>query len=573
MTSTFHGLEVAKRGMMTQQTAIYTTSHNIANANTPGYSRQRVNFVETEPYPAASMNRPQIPGQMGTGVEAGSVQRVREQFLDVQYRSENNKLGYWDSRSTALSRLEDVFAEPSDTDGLSAVMNQFWQSLQDLSVNPENEGARSVVLQRAQGVVDTFHYLSNSMKDIQADLGNQISVGIKDVNSILKQIAELNQQIGEVEPNGYLPNDLYDERDRLVDELSNYLNVKVEKVESGGNALDIAEGQYKITLLDANGAPVQDSRGNDVTLVNGSQFNQLGFSSGQTGQYTSNVSSPITNIEVFTPDNSSQTDSDPVSGQEVASIAFCTNGNVDFSQGKLRGLIESFGYQIGETTDSNGNVIPAVAGIYPEMQDKLDQLAYTFGTLFNTVHKLGYDLEGNQASNIDFFTNLSDVLNAASTIQLNSNIQTKDIAASSNGSSGDGKNAINLGNILSMDLSKDLTLEGVKNSDGTPVVLSVGKNPGEVDVPITTSTINSYYEGMIGGLGVDSQQAKRLTNNSSTLLQSADEKRQSVSSVSLDEEMTNLIKYQHAYNAAARNITVIDEMLDKVINGMGIVGR
>lgn len=568
MTSTFHGLEVAKRGMMAQQTALYTTSQNIANANTPGYSRQRVNFVQTEPYPAASMNRPQIPGQMGTGVEAGSIERVREQFLDVQYRNENNKLGYWDSRSTALSRLEDVFAEPSDTDGLSAVMNEFWQSLQDLSVNPENEGARSVVLQRAQGVVDTFHYLSNSISDIQGDLGNQISVGIKDVNSILKQIAELNQQIGEVEPNGYLPNDLYDERDRLVDQLSTYLNVKVEKMPSGGNAQDIAEGQYKITLLDANGTPVKDSGGNDVTLVNGSQFNQLGFST-EDGKYTSVVSGPIKNIEVYTtPNDPSQTESDPVVGNEVASIDFYTSGNVNFSQGKLRGLMESYGYQT--STDADGN--PIVAGIYPEMQDKLDQLAYTFGTLFNTVQKLGFDLEGNPASK-DFFTNLSTIENAASNIQLNSDLQTKDIAASSNGLPGDGKNAINLGNIFSMDLSKDITLEGVKNSDGTPVILSVGKDPGDIDVPITTSTINSFYEGIIGGLGVASQQAQRLSNNSSSLVQSADERRQSVSSVSLDEEMTNLIKFQHAYNAAARNITVMDEMLDKVINGMGVVGR
>ncbi|AKP45833.1 flagellar hook-associated protein FlgK [Bacillus smithii] len=561
MTSTFHGLEVAKRGMMAQQTALYTTSQNIANANTPGYSRQRVNFVQTEPYPAASMNRPQIPGQMGTGVEAGSIERVREQFLDVQYRNENNKLGYWDSRSTALSRLEDVFAEPSDTDGLSAVMNEFWQSLQDLSVNPENEGARSVVLQRAQGVVDTFHYLSNSISDIQGDLGNQISVGIKDVNSILKQIAELNQQIGEVEPNGYLPNDLYDERDRLVDQLSSYLNVKVEKMPSGGNALDIAEGQYKITLLDANGNPI-------ATLVDGSQFNQLGFST-EDGKYTSVVSGPIKNIEVYTtPNDPSQTESDPVVGNEVASIDFYTSGNVNFSQGKLRGLMESYGYQT--STDADGN--PIVAGIYPEMQDKLDQLAYTFGTLFNTVQKLGFDLEGNPASK-DFFTNLSTIENAASNIQLNSDLQTKDIAASSNGLPGDGKNAINLGNIFSMDLSKDITLEGVKNSDGTPVILSVGKDPGDIDVPITTSTINSFYEGIIGGLGVASQQAQRLSNNSNSLVQSADERRQSVSSVSLDEEMTNLIKFQHAYNAAARNITVMDEMLDKVINGMGVVGR
>ena len=92
MRSTFHGLETVKRGMFTQQGALYTTGHNIANANTPGFSRQRVNFVQTSAYPAPSFNMPQIPGQLGTGVTAGSIQRIRDNFLDIQFRQDNNKL-------------------------------------------------------------------------------------------------------------------------------------------------------------------------------------------------------------------------------------------------------------------------------------------------------------------------------------------------------------------------------------------------------------------------------------------------------------------------------------------------
>ena len=125
--STFHGLETAKRAMFTQQQALYVTGHNIANANTPGYSRQVLNMVPTDPFPAAAMNRPQIPGQMGTGVEAGSIQRVRDSFLDSQFRNENNKLGYWESRADALTKMEGIMNEPSEN-GLSAVMGEFWQS-------------------------------------------------------------------------------------------------------------------------------------------------------------------------------------------------------------------------------------------------------------------------------------------------------------------------------------------------------------------------------------------------------------------------------------------------------------
>lgn len=94
--STFHGLEMAKQALFTQQAALYTTGHNIANANTEGYTRQRVNFEANSAFPAAGRNRPEIPGQIGTGVKAGSVQRIRDEFLDVQFRGENSLAGYWE---------------------------------------------------------------------------------------------------------------------------------------------------------------------------------------------------------------------------------------------------------------------------------------------------------------------------------------------------------------------------------------------------------------------------------------------------------------------------------------------
>ncbi|MFK2826312.1 flagellar hook-associated protein FlgK [Bacillus sp. B190/17] len=540
MRSTFHGLEVAKRGMFTQQGAISVTGHNIANVNTPGYTRQRVNFVQTEPYPPASMNRPQIPGQMGTGVEAGSIQRVRESFLDTQYRGETNKLGYWQSKSEALSKMEDILNEPS-TNGLSAVMGQFWQSLQDLSVNPENEGARAVVLQRGEAVVDTFHYLHSSISAIKNDIGSQISVTIKEVNSILEQISGINKQISEIEPHGYLPNDLYDERDRLVDQLSQHVNIKVEKVASGGNALKIAEGIYKISLVNTGGT--------DVPLVDGDKFNRIGIKGGIDSDQDNIPDQPKAPLTQFTIEKN-------IEGGTGSSEV----GVLSFSQGKLKALAEAYGYDDGGTEK----------GTYPDMLDNLDKMAYTFGKLFNEVHKLGYPVKGDRPAagsekeNFFIFGAGSDHKGAASSIILNQKIEARDIlASSSKDNAGDGKNAINLANISSMILSETAQkLEGFTNTIDLTSLSA-----------IESGTIQSFYEGMIGRLGVDAQQAVRMTKNSAVLAQSVETNRQSVSSVSLDEEMTNLIKFQHAYNAAARNITVVDEMLDKIINGMGTVGR
>jgi flagellar hook-associated protein 1 len=539
MRSTFHGLEVAKRGMFTQQSALYVTGHNIANANTPGYSRQRVNFVETEPYPPASMNRPQIPGQMGTGVEAGSIERVRESFLDIQYRGENNKLGYWEARADALKKMEDIMNEPSDS-GLAKTMDQFWQALQDLSVNPENEGARSVVRQRGLAVVETFHYLYDSLSQIKKDLGHEIGVTITEINSLAKQISQINQQISEVEPHGYLPNDLYDERDRLIDELSKLVNVQVEKVPSGGNALKIAEGTYNIYLVDSNGNPILDSNNQKIYLVQGNHTNAFSLPNG--------IGSDIDG------DGVKETPTSDIDNVQIGGVSISITS---FPSGKLLGLIESFGYK-----DSLGNV----KGIYPEMINNLDNLAYTFGTVFNAIHKEGYGLNSAAKAPAFFDESTLTVPGAAKNIKLSSAIDDlSNIAASTDGKSGNGNNALNLANVGQILLSS-----GTVNLIDISIDLN---NLGPTPPRLASGTIRSNYEGWIGKLGVDGQQAERMKNNSEVLRQSVEERRQSVSSVSLDEEMTNMIKYQHAYNAAARQITAIDEMLDKIINGMGIVGR
>ena len=545
MFSTFHGLETAKRGMNTQQSALYVTGQNISNANTLGYTRQRVNFEATPAYPAASMNRPQIPGQMGTGVQAGSIQRVRESFIDQQYRGENNKFGYWSTKAESLAKLEDIMNEPSDS-GLSAAMGQFWQALQDLSANPENDGARSVVIQRGKAVAETFRYLNDSLKGVQKDLGNEIGVSVKNLNSILEQIANVNKQISEIEPHGYVPNDLYDERDRLVDELSTYVDIKIDVEKSGGNPSKIAEGIYNIKLVNKDGSE-------GPPLIDGSTPHYIEITGGD-------ISDPKSGIKDKVPTNDSIVTLE-VNGKQI---------NIeDFSQGKIRGLIEGYGYE-----DSTGEL----KGTYPKMLDDLDKLAFTFGTLFNAVHKQGYTLnqkaDGTYDIGGEFFSGLgTDYKGAASNIDVPDSLKNKDIAASGpNGEAGNGLNALNLGKVQNINLNdllagKDITLEG-------GIVLNIGAITGfNKDNYFESGTLGTNYQSIIGTLGGDAQQANRLTTNSGNLLQSVDERRQSVSAVSIDEEFINMIKYQQAYNASARNITIVDEMLDKIINGMGLGGR
>ncbi|MDQ0254528.1 flagellar hook-associated protein 1 FlgK [Evansella vedderi] len=552
MNSTFHGLESMRRAMATQQAAIKTTGHNIANANTPGYSRQRVNFTPTQAFPTPGFNAPKIPGQIGTGVKAGEVQRIREAFLDTQFRGENNKHGYWSGSFTALQKMEDIMNEPTDN-GLANTMDRFWQSLQDLSTHPEDSGARSVVRQHGIALAETFNYTHDSLKAIQNDYRSQIGVQQNQINSLLDQINNINKQIAAVEPHGFLANDLYDQRDLLVDQLSQYINITVEQVGSGGLSKEMADGRYSIRLLDSNGHDT------GVTLVDGSRLEAREFRvSYDEGTGLVNGIFVATKQALQGVENPSELNGKPG--------VFSFNSLDDFpSSGKLKATIEAYGY-----LDKDGQE----KGLFPEMMADLDLMVYTFVEEFNKVHSSGWSLseiqngeKANDGAGFDFFSYITaqgqnpidenNIKGAAGRLQVNAAIRHNldNIAASAaagpghtpreEGFSGDGSNALALANV------KDAAL----NFGGT------------------TTNVQSFYQGVIGEMAVRTSEAERMMKNSEVLRDSVEDRRQSISGVSLDEEMTNLIQFQHAFNAAARNLTAIDEMLDRVINGMGLVGR
>lgn len=511
MMSTFMGLETSKRGLNTSQSALYTTGNNVSNANTKGYTRQRVNLVQTSGFPSVGRNSPMIPGHLGTGVTVESVQRVRESFLDDQYRTQSSKNGYYGTLTESLTKMEGIMNDPTDS-GLAKTMEDFWGSLQELTLHSENSGARAVVGSTAETVASTLNYYATSLENIQKDIGYQIGVKTEEVNTIINNISRINQEIGKIEPNGYIPNALYDERDVLVDDLSKLMNIKVTHVipENYGNANKaVATGLYKIELVGVDGEPY----GINLIDVNG-----------ETGETTSST------LEVDMNEDPKVVNDVQVDGMSI--------GDLNFS-GELAALITSYGF------NDQG-------GIYPDMLQKLNAMAKTFASEFNAIHQKGYDLNGNAGG--EFFTNF-DTENPAKTIAVSTEILANPsliAAGSESGASGDNGNAHNLANIKFTDFTN---YESGDVSDGL------------------TGTFDSYYAGVIGQLGVDSAGAQKDDKNTQTLLASVDQNRQSMSAVSLDEEMTDMVKYQQAYNASARMMTVMDEILDKIINGMGTVGR
>ncbi|TGV31007.1 flagellar hook-associated protein FlgK [Mesorhizobium sp. M00.F.Ca.ET.186.01.1.1] len=504
MRSTFHGIEVSKRGLFAQQSALNTTGHNIANANTEGYTRQRVNMQATTGLPYVGLNTSVEPGLLGTGVNVVGIQRIREEFLDVQLRSENKHFGYWEAKSDGLLKIETIMNEPSDT-GLQKVMDQFWQSWQDLSQHPETASTRAVVLQRGIALQETFASLSTSLKEMQRDFDNVVRIKALDINSIAKQISDLNDQIGDVVPHGYQPNDLLDQRDVLIDKLSKMIDVKVTPAN---------DGMVNITI-------------DDQPLVNGRTMVEM--------QVAAN---PITGFNDIT----------------LGGAAFIPKS------GSLAGVYETR----GTATVTNGQI--QYSGVIPDMIKRLDTLAANLTQQLNDAHRKGMTLTdvkagSNAPSDIPFFVDADDPTKSptsASKIMVNPLIaaNTNNIAAATPGQTtstsfeGDGSNALEMSKIK-------FKVINILNLDGTQ---------GE------STSLDDYYRYMIAKLGIESQESQRMEKNSEILTGQVENQRQSVSGVSIDEEMSDMVKYQHAYSASARVMTSMDEILDKVINGMGRVG-
>ena len=520
------GLETSKRGLQTQQSALYTTGHNISNANTLGYSRQRVNMEATSGFPGVGLNAGTMPGFLGTGVTAGSIQRIRDGFVDQQFRGESNKLGYWESRTNAISQMEDVLAEPSKY-GLQQSLSDFWKSLQGLVTDPENGGARAVVVERGVAVADSFNYIHKSLTEIQTNLGKEIGFSASKINSVLSQIGELNRQIAEVEPNGYLPNDLYDARDVLLDELSTYVPIEVSYEKSGGRALAIAEGSVTVKIK------TNDKDNPFITVVQkGEATNLTPLGKGDaTGNKTDSDGNPIGAITGFTFSGAPS----GVTELKVKDMQIT---------GTLRSLVDSYGYE-SESPDKEG--IRIIKGLYPEMIADLNKMAAAFADAFNGAHVGGTDAKGNPGGNF-FDAKTPGKAFTAENIKVSDSLlkDSSKLAASDSTTVevGNNNNAKKLADVLFKKLD---TLEG--------------------------STVQSFFAGIIGELGVIGEKAVTMTKNSMTLLGAVSNRRDSISSVSLDEEMSDMIRFQQAYNASARMITVVDETLDKIINGMGVVGR
>lgn len=533
MASTFHGIETSRRSLMTQRAALDTTGHNIANANTEGYTRQRVNMQASIPMEAYGMMRSLNPGQLGTGVEFTSITRIREGYLDTQFRNENSSLGSLTTQADALSKLEGIVNEPSET-GLRTVMDKFWKAVSDLSKDTESMTARKVVKEAAVALTDTFNHTAKQLSDMNADLTSNIALKGKELQSHLTSIADLNKSIARIESLGDNANDLRDQRDLLTDKLSKLVNITVTDTDAGYNIS--MGGQALVTGETATVLPV------DQPATKGSALETI-LATATGGE----IHGMFLARDKYTSDYQTQLD-------QIANTM--ANGNVDltFPAGSSfpEGTILS-----KDVTLSNGSTLSA-GSAFPKGASLQGDTTLTIAGI-NGLQQMGFTTDGSSEAGVPFFVNMTGgTAVTAASIMVNSVISNNPDKLASSIRTDSSGNAIKGNNGLA------LLMADLKESKFT-VTDAAGNT--------TTATIGDRYSGMVGQLGIQSQEATRKMANAESLTTQVDTNRQSVSGVSQDEEMTNLVKFQQAYNASARFMTAYDEILDKLINGTGTVGR
>lgn len=637
MAGLFDTFTVAKRGLNVQQSAINTTSHNIANANTEGYSRQRAVAETTKPFGGMSKFDTVSVGQVGTGAEVTSIQRIRDSFIDYQVRNENGKLGNYDVASTFLSQVEDIFAEPSDT-GIQKLFGEFYASFQELAKTPEKSASRTVALQKTLALTDALNHTYTQLEKKVTDAQELLQSNVNDINSYLDQINELNKQISSVCAVGQTPNDLMDKRDNLLDEVSKMfgitverreretINLKAEGFQADGNTIENLvnsdpNGTYtrfsyvkgvdvkntdasgKITKMEVSYYPLGDSKKTPkVITITGTDLAELKGSLEQNRMLTANEDGDITYRSEITPSTTPKTYETKVLPSNIDLTATPT---MDIS----KSLFKIYEYDNTVNSVDPKNIKGEVAGnqsvqdqVIGYMKD-LDRIAASIAYSVNAI------VTGNTTTSTTttpktapdgkvydmlFVTSDSNGTTAptdehisAKTITVNKDILDNTSKLNCKANNTDGERNGDRAQAIADLISTKINMSNIENeNDPSSIGISeltrakffasgvsgVTLDPAtSVKIQGSTDgkTIDAYYKDIISELGTKTQEANRKADTQrETILKNLENQRLSVSGVSLDEEMTNLIQFQHAYQANAKMISTVDELLDVVINGL-----
>lgn len=554
--TTYMGLEIAMRGLYSSQRAMANISHNIDNANTPGYSRQVVNQTASRPILVANG-----AGMLGMGSDVVSVDRIRDTFLDEKFWSESQYLGEWSVKSTIIDDMQAIYNEPSNN-GYTKIISDFYSSLQTLTTDPSSLSTRAMVKEKGVAVAKYFNSVAIHFDHLQEDLNNMVNAKVEEVNNLADQIKDLNLQIYHFEVMGNKANDLRDRRGYLVDKLSKIVNCSAYETETG---LKLPNGEKETRFVVTISGKALIDHEQAVHLKCESRPNKL-------------------NAEDM---------------ENLYEVSWADGNKLQIKSGELKGYIDMRDGNDG-ILGFDGKSTPNCKGI-PYYQRKMNEFVRTFAMSFNEGiidtdgdgsldktdgHVDGYSLSseaGDPPSGIRFFTFLDEYGQPMSSADFESKALeyasqtgiTDDITTP-----WDERLAAGYQNITARNFSISFDID-----DNPSENIAASSMPGEAGNNENINKLlqmrhNTYMfmEGapedfiktVISSMGVDGQQYNQYLDVQEGITNQLENRRHSISGVSLNEEMANLVKNQQIYGAAAVMIQSFSEILDILVNRLGI---
>ncbi|MDR2923965.1 MAG: flagellar hook-associated protein FlgK [Treponema sp.] len=617
MTSTFMGLEIGKRGVQTHQQALHVTGHNIDNARTEGYSRQRLEMKPFEPIYLPGLNREETPGQIGQGVTVERIERMRDQLLDKRIVAQASSEGYWKARDPYVSMMEQMYLEPGEN-SVRSKMDTFWDAWQELSMYPADTAPRTAVIERGKTLIDGIHNRYQGLKGLQEQVDSDIQLTVARVNEITSQIAALNGEITRIKAMGDNPNDLMDRRDLLVDKLSGIIDVTIDSrdpdefmVHTSG--LVIVQGKVG-RQLDLRKA-IDDEGYSHIFWHDTGQ--EIRFKRGALGALLELRDETI-NEEIRTLDNMTMNFVDLVNeihskGYGLNGVTginffseypFVTNINGNYDRSGDGELDSSYIYRINGTNVLEAQAQPGFEGVITLAGPNGDvQVPYystdTVADIISRINNSGAEvvarlnrdgklsLKGTPAQPVDGVHENPDFV--IRHVEDSGHFLTGYAGLLGQGGAFDWGIADAIANLrdgadysvapiahpsgwikVNPDLEKDATsvasgfgfngnAANPGNGDAAAAIASIRYNPVMVG---QLATFDDYFADSTGRMGLLGEQSRDALATEVQIMKELHDMRLSISGVNIDEELANMIRYQHGYNAAARFVSTVNSMLD-----------
>jgi flagellar hook-associated protein 1 FlgK len=625
--STFAPIELGKRGLIATTEGLQTVGHNMSNAGVEGYSRQRVEMSATSPLYEPQLNREETPGQIGQGVDATRVERIKDMLLEGRIVSEQNVQGYWDVRDKYILMMEQVYNEPTDH-SVRALMDQFWSSWQDLSLNPTEMASRRSVLEKGAALVDGIHSRYKSLQAVRDMVEGDVQGTVTQVNELTGQIADLNNQIVKSQALGDNPNDLLDRRDLLVGQLSTLIDITVRYNDPAGEMVVSTSGMHLVQgshhevialqqdrMNEGYSTPVWEDTRQAVNFRGGKLASLLELRDGDARQEIQGLDLLAVNFTDLV--------------NEVHRQGFGLNGE----KGNDFFVQRPFITNVAGNYDSKGDGVYDSTWVFrvtgANALKAKDQIGLA-GTLTLPGRQGDVQVQYNPTDTVEDLITRINLSGSEVASRLNSEGKLSLKATPSSdtanpdfvirGLEDSGQFLVGYSGILSASgpggaytWRKADAVQALRQQEGAefsvaPLAHPAGwievnpelqQNPGSIaaasggdgksagigdgtaalaiaqlrTTPVmvgATSTFDGYFADRVAGIGLKGEEANRSVDTAKLVMKDLTDMRESLSGVNTDEELTTMITYQNGYAAIARFVSTFDALLDIVINKMGV---